>query len=190
MHTIEPYFAWQYYYNASADALSPFYNKLYSEFFYTHKIYNYVIHPQWDSMGSETLFIKILYADYSGGFAVIEFIGEWNDAIENDIMILKREIIDELIHQGVNKFICIGENVLNFHSSDDSYYEEWFDDVPDGYVVFLNFKPHVIQDFVQLGVDQFICLGGKFNNFAWRTYVPTQLCNAIHLLVTKRLGVD
>jgi len=27
------------------------------------------------------------------------------------------------------QFILIGENVLNFHSSDDCYYEEWFQDV-------------------------------------------------------------
>jgi hypothetical protein len=32
-------------------------------------------------MGSETLYLKILYADYEAGYVVIEFIGEWNDAI-------------------------------------------------------------------------------------------------------------
>jgi hypothetical protein len=53
--------------------------------------------------------------DYDSAYAIIELIGEWNDAIENDIMILKRDIIDVLIDQGVNQFILIGENVLNFH---------------------------------------------------------------------------
>ena len=41
-------------------------------------------------------------------------------------MFLKRNIIDELVGEGIDKFIMIGENVLNYHASDDSYYEEWF----------------------------------------------------------------
>ena len=47
---------------------------------------------QWDDFGSSTLYIKILFADYDGGFAIIELIGEWNDAINNDIMLLKRDM--------------------------------------------------------------------------------------------------
>ena len=33
--------------------------------------------------------MKILFADYEQNFAIIELIGEWNDAIENDIMTLE-----------------------------------------------------------------------------------------------------
>jgi len=47
----------------------------------------------------------VLYADYEIGFAIIEFIGEWNDAIENDIMTLKRELIDKMLvlwHQQIH----------------------------------------------------------------------------------------
>lgn len=44
-------------------------------------------------------------------------------------MTLKRDIIDQMIAHGIHKFILIAENVLNFHSSDDCYYEEWVDDV-------------------------------------------------------------
>jgi len=43
-------------------------------------------------------------------------------------MHLKRNVIDVLVGERINKFILIGENVLNFHGSDDSYYEEWFED--------------------------------------------------------------
>ena len=57
----------------------------------------------------------------------MEFIGEWNDYLFNDIMLLK--VIDPLRDGGVSKFVLIGENVPNFHYSDDAYYEEWFDDV-------------------------------------------------------------
>ena len=85
MHEIEPYFQWRDYYIASNDKLSPFYRRKYSEFHYTHTIYNHVIHPQWDSIDSETLFCKVLFVDYDKGFGVIELMGEWNDAIGNDI---------------------------------------------------------------------------------------------------------
>ena len=68
-----------------------------------------MLHPQWDHFGSQTLFLKILYVDYSDRVAVIEMIGEWNDAIENDIMHLKNEVIDTLIDLEINKFIIIGK---------------------------------------------------------------------------------
>ncbi|MBK7182073.1 MAG: hypothetical protein IPH89_03600 [Bacteroidetes bacterium] len=75
-----------------------------------------------DDIDSPTLFIKILFVEYEQGYAIIELIGEWNDAINNDIMILKRDIIEKIMEYGVNKFILIGENVLNFHHSDDCYF--------------------------------------------------------------------
>jgi len=119
MQDIEPFYNWRELYIASEDDRSPFYEREYSEFVYTNTIYNFYIHPQWDDFGSNTLYIKILFADYEQHFAVIEFIGEWNDCLHNDIMLLKREIIDVMIGTGINKFILIGENVLNFHASDE-----------------------------------------------------------------------
>ncbi len=68
MHAIEPYYNWRHHYIASEDERSPFYGREYSEFEFTHAIYNYVIHPQWDDMGSNTLFLKVLYADYDRQF--------------------------------------------------------------------------------------------------------------------------
>src|SRR5205085_4382275 len=134
---------WQHLYTASEDPGSPFYGREYSEFEFSNTIYNFYIHPQWDDIGSETLYIKVLFVDYDEKYAIIEFIGEWNDAINNDVMLLKRDIIDELIFCGIKKFILIGENVLNFHYSDECYYEEWFDDIgEEGCIVFLNFREH------------------------------------------------
>jgi len=89
-------------------------------------VYNYYIHPQWDEFGSKTLYLKILYTDYDAKFAIIELIGEWNDTIENDIMELKREVLDKLMAEGIIKFILIAENVFNFHSGDKDYYEELY----------------------------------------------------------------
>ncbi len=188
MQDIEPYYNWRHIYIAAEDELSPFYEREYSEFEYTNHIYDYAIHPQWDDMGSETLFIKILIADYDEGFAIIELIGEWNDCINNDIMFLKRDIVDCMLQEGIRKFILIGENVLNFHASDDSYYEEWYEDLEDGWIAFLNFREHVLREFEKNNIDYYILLGGKLNNVAWRTYNPTQLFNTIDNVVTKRIG--
>jgi hypothetical protein len=78
---------------------SPFYEREYSEFEYTNQVYNYLLHPQWDEFGSSTLYLKILYVDYKEGFAIIEMIGEWNDAINNDIMFLKRDVVEGSLRQ-------------------------------------------------------------------------------------------
>lgn len=40
-------------------------------------------------MGSETLYLKILWVDYDLKFTIIEFLGEWNDCIEEDCQMLK-----------------------------------------------------------------------------------------------------
>ena len=134
MQDIEPYYQWRELYVASEDELSPFYGAVYSEFEFSNTVYNYYIHPQWDEFGSNTLYLKVLYADYDRKFAVLEFIGEWNDALYNDIMFLKREVIEPMMDEGIKKFILIGENVLNFHASDDCYYEEWSEDIEDSSV--------------------------------------------------------
>ena len=94
MQELEPFYNWRHLYQAENDERSPFFGREYSELYYTNTIYNFYIHPQWDEFGSNTLFLKVLYCDYDNQVAIIEFIGEWNDAINNDIMSLKREVID------------------------------------------------------------------------------------------------
>ena len=188
MHYIEPYYLWRNFYIASEDTSSPFFGRDYSEFEFTDHIYNFVIHPQWDSIGSPTLFIKILFVDYEEGFAIIEMIGEWNDAIENDIMTLKRDIIEQMIGCGINKFILIGENVLNFHYSDDCYYEEWFEEVEEGWIAMVNFHDHVIKEFEKINIDSYFVMGGELEDEEWRTLSPTDFYNRISEYVTKRLN--
>jgi hypothetical protein len=189
MHDIEPYYNWKSLYDASNDPYSPFFEREYSEFEFTDAIYDHYIHPQWDNIGSTTLFIKILYTNYDDGFAIIEMIGEWNDLLYNDIMTLKREIIEHLIHQGITKFILIGENVLNFHSSDDCYYEEWFEEITeeDGWIALLNFRDYVLEDMAQANIDSYLVLGGKLNELKWRTLNPEQLFEQVESQVTRRL---
>ncbi len=190
MNTIEPYYNWRGFYIASEDIQSPFYEREYSEFEFTDSIYNYLIHPQWDNIGSPTLFIKILFADYDEGFAVIELFGEWNDAVENDIMTFKREIVEHLMENGIHKFILIAENVLNFHASDDCYYEEWFEEVEDqnGWIAFLNIRKHVLEEMQTEDLDQYFIQGGELEDMEWRTMNPRQFYQSINQYVSKRLA--
>lgn len=187
MHDIEPYYAWRDLYVASEDERSPFYGREYSEFEFSQQVYNYFIHPQWDEFGSQTLYLKVIYADYDLGFGVIELIGEWNDCLYNDVMYLKREIIENMIREGITKFVLIGENVLNFHSSDDCYYEEWFQEVEEGWIVAINFREHVIQEFKRCNIDYYLNFGGSFDEFPWRGMKPTQLFERIELSMQRRL---
>ncbi len=189
MHDLEPYYNWRGLYIASEDPYSPFYEREYSEFEFTDKIYNHYIHPQWDSFGSQTLFMKILFVDYEDGYAIMEFIGEWNDLLYNDIMLLKREIIEHLMQYNISKYILLGENVLNFHSSDDCYYEEWFEEVndEDGWIAIVNLRDHVLEDFQSANIDSYFVLGGTLNDTRWRTHSPDQFFQQIQSQVMKRL---
>lgn len=188
MQYIEPYDNWRYLYISEEDVHSPFYGREYNEFEFTQTIYNYYIHPQWDEFGSSTLYIKILMADYDSKYAIIEMIGEWNDAIENDIMTLKRDVIDKLIAEGITKYILIAENVLNFHSSDDSYYEEWFNDIIDegGWVICLNMPEQTQYDFKRAHLTQYIEL---MELPQWRTVKPDILFSQLDTMLAKRLGI-
>lgn len=177
MHGIEPFWGWRDLYKAEEDEYSPFFNKEYSEFEFTHAIYDHLIHPQWDYFGSPTLFIKILFVDYDEGMAIIEMIGEWNDAINNDIMFLKRDVMDILIGNGIHRFIIIGENVLNFHGDSEDYYEEWYSDIIDegGWIAFVNFNEHVIDEMVQDHIHYYMHSNEDLQNLAWRKFTPDKL---------------
>ncbi len=188
MHTIEPFYSWLNIYNSSEDSKSPFYDRKYSDFECTNTIYDHYIHPQWDEIGSSTLFVKLLFVDYKKGFCVIEMMGEWNDVLHNDIMCLKRNLIEVLNENSINKFILIGENILNFHSGDDDYYLEWVDEIEDGWIVGLNFRNHVIREFTDANLDYYIGFGGKFDCFNWRGLPPHQLVGKINEMIIKRLN--
>ena len=174
MHDIEPYYKWREYYIASDDQKSTFRGVVYDEFKFSKKVYNYFIHPQWDTMGSQTLYVKVIYVDYEEGYAFIELIGEWNDCLHNDIMFLKRKVVDHLIDNGIHKFILLCDNVLEFHGSDDSYYEEWWDDVKEdnGWIVLLNTRDHIITEMEAMRIQNYANLGPQFSDINWRLKNP------------------
>jgi hypothetical protein len=181
MHDIEPWWGWREDYIAENDSKSPFYKRTYDEFTFTNKIYNYFIHPQWDFFGSETLYAKILYADYKRNFALIELIGEWNDAISNDIMFLKREIVDIMLKKNIFKFVIFCDNVLNYHGDDDSYYEEWYDDIKDdrGWICLVNTFEHVEIEMNKFRLYYYLNYGFLFNDMNWRTQKPAFIIDNI-----------
>ena len=186
MQNIEPYYNWRHLYVAEEDRLSPFYGNEYSEFEYTKTLYNYYVHPQWDEFGSKTMYMKILFVDYDLHFAIIELIGEWNDAIENDIMTIRRNITDLLFQLGITKYILLSENVLNFHSSDDSYYEEWHEQLEDdnGWVVILNMPEATQHDFKKARITNYVHF---FELDQWRTLKPEIIFQTLDYELMKRL---
>jgi hypothetical protein len=186
MHNLEPFYNWRHIYTSEEDPRSPFFGRTYSEFEFSQTVYNYYIHPQWDDFGSRTLYLKMIYADYELHFVVLELIGEWNDAIENDIMELKREVLDPLFKQGITKYILIAENVLNFHSSDKEYYQEWYDELSEenGWVVALNMSEAAQHDFRKKKLNYLIEL---MELPEWRTYKPYHLFKKIDDELSKRL---
>ncbi|NNE25908.1 MAG: hypothetical protein HKN09_03630 [Saprospiraceae bacterium] len=193
MHDIEPYFKWRQYYISSEDKVSPFYGREYSEFMFTNKVYNYFIHPQWDSIGSSTLYLKVLYVDYDEQYAMIELLGEWNDCLNNDIMFLKRHLADHMISEGINKFILFCDNVLNFHASDDSYYEEWWDDIKEegGWICIINTLDHVLDEMEGVRIQYYSNIGDNFNDLNWRIGKPKMVFNKIQQILennTKQLS--
>lgn len=187
MQDIEPYYNWEDYYNSAEDPRSPFYGTEHNLQEYTNAIYGYYIHPLWDYIGSETLYVKILFADYDAGVVIMEMFGEWNDALHNDIMHLKRNVLDHFTLEGIRKYILIGENVFNFHGSDDSYYEEWFEDVEDGWIAAINFREHVMDEWKKYNLDSYINFGGTLEIDNWRTMQPNVLIELVSTMMTRRL---
>ena len=184
MHDIEPFYRWRDEYAVEEDADSPFFEATYGE---PRQVYNYILHPLWDDFESDTLFLKILYADYDEGFTIIEFIGEWNDTISNDIAILKRNVVELMLDKGISRFILILENVLNFHGSDELYYEEWAEECQDafngGWIVALNTFDHVADEMHQTQLDNYVHFGVNFNSVNWRQLQPMGVFKSVEMLL-------
>ena len=189
MHQLEPHYLWRELYAAEEDKRSPFYGRVYSAFHYTHQLYNFYLHPQWDSFGSSTLYAKILCVDYDDHFALIELMGEWNDTLHNDIMHLKRTVIDPMCKEGISKFVLFCDNVLNFHSSDDDYYAEWAEEVHEegGWIACINTRQHVMEEMQGARLEHYLHFGAEYNDVFWRTQKPLVVFQLLDALVHGRV---
>ena len=190
MHDLTPHHRWEAAYIADEDERSPFYRQDKDRMRFTHAVYNHYIHPDWDAFGSSTLYMKLLYSDYKEGYAIMEFIGEWNDTLHNDVMYLKRKVIDLMLPEGIHKFILICENVLNFHGSDDCYYEEWQEEAADegGWICFVNTLPHVADEMEDTRLQFFVHFGAPFNDIQWRLQKPRFVFQQVEALVLRGSG--
>ena len=187
MLDLDRHYKWRRWYTAEEDLNSPFYKRVYSEFESTNAIYDTPIHPQWDEFGSLTLYAKVLFVNYDLGFAIIEFIGEWNDLIYNDIMYLYRNMVEVLLESGINKYILIGENVHAFHADDDSYYEEWTDQMDNGWIVGLGFLEHNMDEMMNAQIDRYVNFDYNNDFFDWRTIQPDELFQEIDVLIIQKI---
>lgn len=177
MQDIEPYYNWRHLYIAEEDEHSPFFGKEHSEFEYSQTVYNYYIHPQWDAFGSENIYMKVLFVDYESNFCIIELLGEWNDAVSNDVMFLKRNIIDLMIAKSIYKFLFIAENVLSFYADDESYYEEWYEDLEGkGWITIMNLPDPSLEEFLSTRIKDYLRFDEVEN---WRTFKPDHLFELI-----------
>ena len=147
------------------------------------------IHQTFDSI--EKVFLPKRAATKKFLPGVFELPGGHIDYAEDIVVGLKREVIEVMMNHGIYKFILIGENVLNFHTSDDSYYEEWFEDVndADGWIALMNFRSHVLDDMKDANVDSYFVLGGQLNDIRWRTMNPDQLYESVTRYVVRRLAM-
>jgi hypothetical protein len=191
MHTIEPFFLWRDDYTASEDEKSPFYGKQYSEFFFDKKIYNYLLHPQWEDIGSETIFIKALFVDYDLHYAIIECIGEWNDTLNNDIETLLLNVLQPMMAEGIHSFVFLMEAVYNFHGSDDLYYEELAEnlDEKEGFICFVNLLEPVQSEMEAHDIHKHVYMGAKLNHIAWRPQKPYHLYLHIKNITNQMDGI-
>jgi hypothetical protein len=187
MHNIEPFYGWLEDYDSATDENCPFCGEEYSEFYYTKKVYNYYLHPRWDDFGSETLYAKILFADYDEGFCIIELIGEWNDCIDNDFLTLKQNLLMPLLDSEISKFILICENVYNFHGSETDYYQEMQEELYeyDGWICAINCLKHVIEEMKHTGLSPYVNFSQPFDKVNWRPYKPMHILHLIEKLQQK-----
>jgi len=81
------------------------------------------------------------------------------------------------------------DNVLEYHGSDDSYYEEWWDDIKEegGWITVLNLREHILTEMEQVRLQHFINIGEEFNEVNWRKPTPKLVYNEIlSILNSKR----
>jgi hypothetical protein len=190
MYDLQPHRRWRADYRVEEDKKTPFFGE---ENLVPKKIYNYLINANWDSCGSSTLYLKILFADYDRQYAIIELIGEWNDTLHNDIMCLKRNVIERLLDAGISKYILVMENVLNFHADDDDYYAEWLEECQEtdnkgiGWICMINSFDHVSDEMAAARLQRHVYVGHQYNGIEWRMISPKKVLEAVEQRIALRV---
>lgn len=103
-------------------------------------------------------------------------------------MHLKRTLIDPLLQAGITKFILLADNLLQFHGGETDYYEEWLEEVEDGWIAALNVRPFILAEFERYKIDYYVNCGGTLTLSNWRTHPPFKVAELVDLLLIRRLG--
>lgn len=175
MQNIEPFFGWLKYYTNEEDPNSPFQSVTHNAFEFDRNVYEYLAHPLWDDIDSDSLLVKILFANYVEGYAVIEMFGVWNDLILNDFKLFSENCLSFLTDAGITKFILIVENVLNIYLDTDDYYEAMQEELEDGWMVMLRPRPHIIREIEEYEMGQYFFWSPDLDDLRWRKLKPQEL---------------
>jgi len=72
---------------------------------------------------------------------------------------------------------------VNFHSDDDCYYEEWYDDVKedDGWICLVNLRDHIFLEMDKMRLDQYVHMEDEFADLEWRRHLPDALFKLVSL---------
>ncbi|MEL6255990.1 MAG: hypothetical protein AAFR87_28555 [Bacteroidota bacterium] len=188
LRDIEPFYGWLELYNHEKDQNSPFHAIEHNLFYFDRSVNSIPAHPLWDDIGSESLLVKILFANYQEGYAIIELFGEWNDLFDNDYRLLAENCLSYLIDNGINKFILICENVFHIYLEEDDYYRAVEDELEDGWIFALRLRKELKEEMRAYGISQYLYWSDKTDALNWRTLKPNQLYEAIYSLLHKLLG--
>ena len=77
---------------------------------------------------------------------------------------------------------------MNFHGSDDCYYEEWFENVEDGWIALVGFRDFVLAEMTEYNIDSYLNYGGNLQIDNWRTLKPQVFHKLVDGLIMRRLA--
>lgn len=183
LHHIEPFYGWLNIYSHETDERSPFHEVEHNLFQYDRSVNRIPAHPLWDDIGSESLLVKILYADYQLGYAIIELFGEWNDLFDNDFKLLAENCLTYLIDHGIRRFIMVCENVFHVYPDSDDYYQAMYEELDDdGWMCILRAREEVWEEMNEYQVAHYFYQSPLLDELPWRKLKPYQL---FHLVETR-----
>ena len=188
LHDIEPFYGWLDIYDHAHDPKSPFHEVQHSQFYFDRSINRIPAHPLWDTIGSESLLVKILYANYLEGYAIIELFGEWNDLYDNDFKLLAENCLTYLIDHGVKKFILVCENVFHAYVESDDYYEALQEEIEDGWMCLIKPRANVLEEFQDYGLLPYFYQSPQLDSLQWRKFKPHQLYQLVNSRLSMVLG--
>ena len=180
---IEPFYGWLNYYSHEHDERSPFHDVEHNLFEFDRSINRIPAHPLWDDFGSESLLVKILYADYQRGYAILELFGEWNDLYDNDFKLLAENCLTYLMDHGSSQFVLICENVFHAYFESDDYYQAVQEELEDGWICAIRLRDDVKEEMEHYGLNHYIFWSPVLDEVSWRKLKPPQ----VYQLVCQRM---